>query len=137
MSSLIVAYRHFRLLLAVAAMLLILGAAIRAVVGGASVSDVAMPVVLVLVLFALFAVRHLRRTRAIQEQAEFERLSRAMAEKRAAREPKRITGSRCALCNRQIVVEADGRHCVVCKEPVHNDCVSAHTAEAHAAAAYR
>jgi uncharacterized membrane protein len=137
MSGIVVVYRHARLLIAVLAMLLIVGAAIRAVVGGASASDVAVPVMLVLIVFAFFAVRHVRRTRAIQEQAEFERLSRAAAATRAARAPKRIIGARCVKCDRQIVVEADGQHCVACGEAVHKDCASEHTAEAHAAAAYR
>lgn len=137
MRSLVVAYRHARLLLAVGAMLLILCVAIRAIVAGASVSDVGVPVAVVLALFVFFAVRHVRRTRAIQEQAAFEQLSRQFAAKRAAREPKRITGAKCAGCARRIVIEADGRHCVVCGEPVHNDCVAPHSAEAHAVAAYR
>jgi hypothetical protein len=137
MRSLVVVYRHSRLLLAVGAMLLILYGAIRAIVAGASVSDVGVPVVVVLGAFAFFAVRQFRRTRAIQEQAAFEELSRQVAARRAAREPRRITGAKCAGCARRIVIEADGRHCVVCGEPVHNDCVGAHSANAHAVAAYR
>ena len=137
MRSLVVAYRHARLLLAAGVMLLILYAAIRAIVAGASLSDVVVPVVVVVAVFAFFAVRHFRRTRAIQEQAAFEQLSRQIAAKRAAREPKRITGAKCAGCARRIVIEADGRHCVACGEPVHEDCVGQHSAAAHAVAAYR
>ncbi|HEX8795383.1 MAG TPA: hypothetical protein VF765_30750 [Polyangiaceae bacterium] len=137
MRSIVVAYRHARLLLAAGAMLLILYAAIRAIVAGASVSDVGVPVVLALAPFAFFGFRHFRRTKAIQEQAAFEELARRVAAKRAAREPKRITGARCAGCARRIVIEADGRHCVVCNEPVHNGCVGAHSSTAHAVEAYR
>jgi hypothetical protein len=137
MRSLVVAYRHARLLLAASVMLLILYAAIRALVAGASVSDVAIPVVVVLVVFAFFAVRHLRRTRAIQEQAEFEQMSREIAAKRAARAPRTIPGAKCARCARRIVIETDGRHCAVCGEPVHRDCAAPHSTEAHAVAAYR
>jgi hypothetical protein len=137
MRSVLVAYRHARLALAAAAMLLILYAAVRAVSAGASVSDIAAPVAVVLVVGAFFAVRHVRRTRAIQQQAEFEQLSREMAARRAAREPKRIVGAECAHCARRIVIEKDGQHCAVCREPVHKGCVAPHGAEAHPVAAYR
>jgi hypothetical protein len=137
MRSLVVAYRHTRLLLAAAVMLLILYAAVRAIIAGASASDVAVPVAVVLALFAFFALRHFRRTRAIQEQAAFEQLARHVAARRAAREPKRITGAKCAGCARRIVIEADGRHCAVCGDPVHKDCVAPHSTQAHPVAAYR
>src|SRR5579872_1751408 len=105
MKSVVVAYRHGRLLLAAALMLLILYAAIRAVFAGASVSDIAGPVLVVLVVFGFIAVRYFRRTRAMQERAAFAQLSEKVAAKRAAREPRRIVGAECARCARRIVIE--------------------------------
>jgi putative Ca2+/H+ antiporter (TMEM165/GDT1 family) len=137
MPSLVVAYRHGRWLLAVGAMLLILFASVRAVLGGAAVSDVAGPVAVILILFAFFGFRYVRRTRALQQEADFARLAHAVAERRAARQPRPIVGAACPRCERRIVVEADGRHCSHCGKPVHRVCEAAHTADAHTASAYR
>ena len=118
-------------------MLLVLGGAIRAVVSGASLSDVAGVVVFLLAVFAFFGIRYLHRTKAIQEQADFERLARKVAAKRDAQAPRALVGLECAQCARRIVIESDGRRCAACGDPVHDDCATLHAVEAHTVAAYR
>jgi hypothetical protein len=128
----VVLYRYARLALAVAALLLIVIGAIRAVLGGAALSDVAPFLVIVLVVFAVFGLRYARQTKAITENARFEDLARAAKERMKQREPARILGAECAGCGRSIVVEDDGEHCTRCGAPIHRECAGVHRAADHA-----
>jgi hypothetical protein len=133
----VVFYRYLRLLLAVAALLLILFAGIRALADGASPSDIGA-VVVILVVFAIVGLRYVQRTRGMQDQAAYAELARASLARRAEkRRAEWVMGAECAACKRRIVIEEDGVVCPTCRAPVHVDCVGDHRAQAHASSSYR
>ncbi len=133
----VVFYRYLRLLLALAALLLILFAGIRALADGASPSDIGA-VVVILVVFAVVGLRYIQRTKGMQDQMAYDELARASLARRAERSrAERVLGAECADCKRRIVIEEDGVLCPTCRAPVHVECVAGHRAQAHASSSYR
>jgi hypothetical protein len=134
----LVAYRNLRVLLAVGALLIVLGAGAVAVNNGAPLSDVGVPILILLVLFAVFVVRYTRQTRGLVEADAYRELVRETVARRAERDRgRRILGALCVDCSKRIVVEADGVNCSDCDAPVHRDCVGHHRAQAHTSTSYR
>jgi hypothetical protein len=127
----------YRFAIAAAAMLIVLVTAGQAVARGGSLTDIAVPVALLMLLFGLGVWRIRRRAKARREQAEYEQLVREHEAKKAARGPVAIVGKECADCVRKIVIEADGVSCPFCRHPVHNDCLGSHRTKSHAEAGYR
>jgi hypothetical protein len=127
--------RRPRVLVAIAAMLVILSAGAIAVLNGASPSDVGAPVLVLLLVFGFGIVRYSRRSKQMADQVAYEHLVQARHEGRAHRERGRpILGSVCPDCSNRIVLEQDGVRCSTCDVPVHNDCLERHKGAAHAAA---
>ena len=77
--------RSFRLLLAIAALALVLAAAGLAVLNGAPLTDIAPPMLLVVVISAIAGARYVQRTRALEGEAAYAALARAAEARRAER----------------------------------------------------
>ena len=133
----LIVHRYARLALAAAVALFLVYAAVRATAAGGSATDIGVPFVLVVLGFGFLGLRFVRRTKALQDQAAYQRLVRAHQAKKEARAPARIVGQECGQCARRIVIEADGVACQFCREPVHKGCLASHRMGCHAEAAYR
>ena len=78
-------YLNLRTVLALAALVLILVAGGLAVANGAPLSDVGLPILLIVVLAAVIGARNILRHRAIEGELAYSELARASEARRAER----------------------------------------------------